>query len=425
MKSWLLIILIGLYGNIVFGQQVIFAGKLLDVKTGEWHSNALMTINEGRISDIKMDQQITDDGNIIDLSEYWVLPGLIDCHTHLTGNWYDEDFDTYTLPSPAYGIIGTVNAEHTIQAGFTTVRDLHSYFYADIALRDAINQGMIIGPRMKVSGPGLSMTGGHGAWGNWLSPQLELKENPGLIADGIDELRRETRNLIRLNVDWIKIFATGGFSSGTIPGASAYSEDELSIVVEEANKYGMRVAAHAHGEQGIINAINAGVSSIEHGSFLSQEAIDLIKEKDVFLCMDLLAAHYDLFEKDRKYEDQGIEDDSKELYEAIAGNFKAAYDQGVKMVFGTDSGVFPHGKNAEQFKLMVDAGMTEWDAIKSSTILAAELLREEDNMGSVEVGKFADLIAVKGNPVENIQVLEAVEFVMKGGVVVKPIQGGQ
>ena len=304
--------------------------------------------------------------------------------------------------------------------GLLLCADLHSYFYADVALRDAINQGWIPGPRMYVSGPGMSISGGHGAWGNWMSPQLSLKKNPGLIADGPDEVRKGSRLLIKNKVDWIKIFATGGFSThGTNPGAASYSLEEIKVVVEEANNYGIKIAAHAHGEEGIMNALNAGARSIEHGTFLTEKSISLLKEKDAFLCMDLLAAHYDLLEKKNNYLDKNLVRTNQEIYNQLESNFRKAYKSGIKMVFGTDAGVFPHGRNAEQFTLMTNAGMSNIDAIKCATIIAAELLEIQDDLGSIEKGKIADLIAVKGNPLEQIDVLEEVIFVMKNGKVFK------
>ncbi len=312
-----------------------------------------------------------------------------------------------------------INAKKTLDAGFTTTRDVWGHFYSDVAVRDAINKEIIPGPRMYVSGPALSITGGHGDWESWMSPQLGLSNNPDAVADGVDEVRKQVRLHIRNRVDLIKITATGGFSTGTIPGAASYSIEELKIAVEEAKKNGLKVAAHAHGADGIKNAIKAGVHSIEHATFIDQEAIELMKTHNVYLQMDLLAAHYDLFEAKKDYSDKKVDLNNIEIYEKLTDNFNMAYKQGVKMAFGTDSGVYPHGRNAEQFNLMVKAGMKEIDALRSATINAAELIGIEKQTGTIEVGKWADIIAVKGNPLEDVTVLEKVEFVMKGGKVYK------
>ena len=395
--------------------QYILAGGVLNLEKEQIDKNVLITILGNEISNIQVNPDMSKLSQYIDLSDYTILSGLIDCHTHLTGNWYlDEDeFDEYRLIPASYGILGTLNAKKTLEAGFTTVRDVHSNYYGDIAIKDAINIGWIDGPRMFVTGPGLSITGGHGAWGNWMAPQLELKDNPISVADGEDEVRKEVRKHLKFQVDWIKIFATGGFYSyGTTPGAASYSIEELGIAVEEARKQGRYVCAHAHGAEGIKNALKAGVKSIEHGTYLDDECIALFKEKNAYLVMDLKAAYFDLVET-------AVNSTSKQEYQDISDRLKKAYDAGVKIAFGTDAGVYPHGRNAEQFLLMKSAGMKEIDIIKSATIIAAELLGIEKELGSIKVGKIADIIAVEGNPLAEIQTLENVVFVMKDGKVYK------
>ncbi|MBS9462871.1 amidohydrolase family protein [Flagellimonas sp. 389] len=393
---------------------------MIDVVEGTLKNDVLVVIENSKILKIDKASNKNRYKDIIDLSEYTILPGLIDCHTHLTNPYFDKSIDVYETAIASYGILGTLYAKKTLDAGFTTVRDVGGYFYSDVALRDAIDKGWIPGPRMYVSGKSLSMTGGHGAWANWLAPHLQIQPNPGNIVDGEDEVRKQTRTLIKNSVDLIKINATGGFgTSKSIPGAASFTIEEMQAAVEEAQKRGLRVAAHAHGAEGIKNAVKAGVTSIEHGTFLDDESIQLMKNQKVYLVMDILAAHYELIEKNDDFSDKEINLNNQEMYQKLSDNFNIAYTQGVKMAFGTDASIFEHGRNAEQFHLMVKAGMTEIDAIKSATIVAARLIGIEDKAGSIEEGKWADIIAVKGNPLEDITVLEKAEFVMKYGKIYK------
>lgn len=403
----------------VFAQDditVIHAGKILDVRKGTYAENVLIIVKGDKIDRIAPISEKGKFGNVIDLSDHVLLPGLIDAHAHLTLNSYDSSVDPYELPAASYGIIGTVNAKKTLESGITTVRDIHSYFYSDIALRDAIAKGWIPGPRMYVSGPAITMTGGHGAWANWLSPQLELRPNPGSIADGPDEVRKAVREHIKLGVNVIKVMATGGFgTSGSIPGASSYTVDELKAVVDEAHKHGIRVAAHAHGAQGIKNAVIAGVDSIEHATFLDDESIELMKKHKVFLVMDLKGGYYDLIEKNNDYSDKSTGLSNQQMYREIEARFLLAYRSGVKMAFGTDSSVFPHERAVEQFRLMKKAGMAEADIVRSATLNAADLVGIANLAGSIEPGKWADIIAVKDDPLTDVSALERVVFVMKAG----------
>lgn len=378
-------------------------------------------MQNGTIQEITPAADTSGYNDVIDLTAYTVLPGLIDAHTHLCDNTHmGEAFDHWNYPAATFGIVGTVNAKRTLEAGFTTVRNVSEPFYADIALRDAINKGWIDGPRMYVSGAMITMSGGHGNWGNWIAHQHKVTTDAHVLADGVDEVRKATRIHIKYGADLIKLAATGGFGThGSIPGAASYTIEEMAAAVEEARKRGLKVTAHAHGAEGIKNAINAGVHSIDHGTFLDQEAIDLMKEKEVYLVMDLLAAHYDLIEKNKDYSDKQLSSSNQAEYDKYALRFAQAYRAGVKMAFGTDAGIYPHGQNAKQFRLMTEAGMSPSDAIRSATIGAADLIGIADEAGSIEVSKWADLIAVEGNPLENISVLEDVRFVMKGGTVYK------
>jgi imidazolonepropionase-like amidohydrolase len=347
---------------------------------------------------------------------------LIDLHTHLADrSWQpEEEFDYWALSAPAFGILGAIGAEATLQAGFTTIRNVSEPYYAGVAIRDAIEAGWIQGPRVLTAGPMISMTGGHGSWGNWMAPEHRLTTPAHAIADGEDEVRRAVREQIRANVDLVKLSATGGYGTeGTVPGAASYTEDELRAAVDEARKRGIHVAVHAHGAEGILNAIRAGAHSIEHASMIDAEGIAAARAAGTWLVMDLLAAHYDLIEADRNYSDKELEGDNRETYRDIEDAFRQAYQGGAPMAFGTDAGIYPHGRNAEQFALMVAAGMTPADALRSATIRAAELLGIDDDTGHTRVGARADLVAVDGDPLADPSVLTEIDFVMKAGEVVR------
>ena len=401
--------------------QEILAGRVLDVEAGVFLENVLIRVEDGIISEITEDFRGPSGEGIIDLSNLTLLPGLIDAHTHLCDNSFmGSHFDHWTYPAATFGIVGTVNAKKTLEAGFTTVRNVSEPFYADVALRDAINAGWIDGPRMYVSGQMITMSGGHGNWGNWIAPQHSVNTQADAVADGPDEVRKTTRIHIKHGVDLIKIATTGGFgTSNSIPGAASYTIDEIKAAVDEARKRGLKVAAHAHGAEGIKNAIAAGVQSIEHAAFLDQEAIEQMKNHDVFLVMDLLVAQYDLIEENKDYSDKDLPSENQAMFDDYLARFRKAYSAGVKMAFGSDAGIYPHGRNAEQFSLMVGAGMPELEAIRSATLKAAELIGIERQTGEIKVGKWADLIGVEGNPLEDISELERVVFVMKAGKIYK------
>lgn len=397
------------------------AARLLDVEAGAYVDDVLIEIVDGRIAGIEPAPGTLPAGTI-DLGDRTILPGLIDVHTHLADNTWmpEEDFDYWAMPPASFGIVGTVNARTMLHAGFTTVRNVSEAYFTGVALRDAIAAGWIEGPRVFASGPMISITGGHGAWGNWMAPHIEV-DGPGhAVADGEDEVRRTVREHIRAGVDLIKISATGGFgSAGTVPGAASYTEGELRAAVDEARKRGLHVAVHAHGEEGILNAIAAGAHSIEHASLIGPDGIAAAREAGTWVVMDLMGAHYDLIEVVRNYDDKELLGDNEAVYRDYERVFRATYEAGVRMAFGTDASVFPHGRAAEQFALMVAAGMTPADAIRSATIRAAELLGIEGDTGHLRPGARADLVAVRGDPLADPAVLTGIDFVMQGGRTVR------
>lgn len=402
--------------------KIIKAGKLIDVDNGAILTNQIILVENNKITDIGSNIKFPKDAEIIDLSNATVMPGLIDCHTHITfqpgENYYDDIFRKTLID---LAVVSNVYARKTLESGFTMVRDLGSEGLIDVSLRNAINENSLSGPRMLVSTFILSPTGGHGDLSGF-NPSIDWKGNKDFtgVADGADEIRKRVRNNIKWGADWIKFSATGGvLSEEESVGAPQYSLEEMKIIVEEANRWGKKVAAHAHGAEGIKLAIKAGVSSIEHGSFLDDEGIKLMKEKDIWLVSDIYNDDYIISEFSKKgYPDKIIEKE-RLVGKLQRENFTKALKLGVKIAYGTDSGVYPHGWNGKQFFYMVKYGMTPMQAIQSATINAADLIGWKDKTGSLKKGKFADIIAVKLNPLEDITTLENVKFVMKDGVIYK------
>ncbi|GAB2503984.1 amidohydrolase family protein [Microbulbifer agarilyticus] len=341
----------------------------------------------------------------------------MDMHVHLTGDAHTHGYRRLAVSSVRSALTGAKNARISLDKGFTTMRNLGAGGYADVALRDAINDGDIPGPRLFVSGPAIGITGGH--CDNNLLP-AEYDAVGGGVADGPWAVRAKVRENLKYGADLIKLCATGGvMSKGTEPGAQQLALEEMQAAVTEAHNRGTTVAAHAHGTAGIKAAIRAGVDSVEHASFLDKEAIRLAKKHGTVLSMDIYVTEYILSEGEKA----GILPESLEKERRVGGkqreSFRYAVEEGVKMVFGSDAAVYPHGQNARQFSRMVTFGMTPLQALQGSTINAAELLGKQEDLGSIRVGKLADLVAVPGNPLEDISVMENVQFVMKDGEVFK------
>ena len=370
---------------------------------------------------INHDQPIT----LIDLSDSFVLPGLIDCHTHLTGQNHSasERMRRRMQESQAHAAIdGVANAKKTVEAGFTTVRNVGSPGSVALALRDRIKSGVIPGPRMFVSGPAVSVTGGHGDPTNSMSPVLrpELQDHLN-TADGPSEARKAVRARIREGVDLIKITATGGVLSPTAAGVDQqFFDDELESIVEAARMMGRKVAAHAHGTDGINAALRAGVASIEHGTYLDDESIRLFIENDAYLVPTI---HAGKFVEDKAkidgYFPEAIQKKAAAVGPLIQDSFGRANKAGVNIAFGTDVGVGAHGTNAEEFIYMHEAGMSNEDCLISATINAATLIGVENQIGTIEQGKLADIIAVRTNPLEDISALLEIHFVLANGRLIK------
>lgn len=402
--------------------KAIKAGKLVDVVTGTVLTNQIILIDSNKITDVGASVSIPPNAEVIDLSNSTVLPGLIDCHTHLTSDPGDNYYEDIFRKTPIdYAVRAHIYAERTLKAGFTMVRDVGSTDLIDVSLRDAINEGVIPGPRMLVATFMIGATGGHADLSGF-SPNLDWKSNKDFtgVADGIDEIRKRVRNNVKFGADWIKFAATAGvLSEEESVGAAQYSLEEMTALVDEAHRWGKKVAAHAHGTEGIKLAIKAGVTSIEHGSLLDDEGIQLMKQKGTWLVADIYNDDYILAEYAKKGFPEKIVNKEKLIGRLQRENFAKAVKAGVKVAFGTDAGVYPHGWNAKQFFYMVKFGLTPMQAIQSATINAADLLDWKTKTGSISKGKMADIIAVDGNPLDDITILEHVKFVMKEGTVYK------
>jgi imidazolonepropionase-like amidohydrolase len=400
----------------------IKAGKLIDVVSGTVLTNQIILIDSNKIINVGPGIPIPKNAKVIDLSNSTVLPGLMDCHTHLThqagDNYYEEIFRTTPIND---AISSYMYAKKTLDAGFTMVRDVGSWGLIDISLRNAINEGVVEGPRMLVSAFPIGSTGGHVDLTGF-NPDIDWKGNKDFtgVADGVDQIRKRVRNNIKWGADWIKFMASGGvLSEEETPGLPQYSFEEMKALVDEAHMWGKKVCAHAHGTEAIKLAVKAGVTSIEHGSLLDDEGIQLMKEHGTYLVSDIYNDDYILAEYTKKGYPEKIMNKERMIGRLQRENFEKAAKAGVKIAYGTDAGVYPHGWNGKQFYHMVKYGLTPMQAIQSATINAADLLDWKDKTGSITKGKLADIIAVDKNPVDDITVLEHVKFVMKDGVVYK------
>lgn len=395
----------------------VFADAMLDVVSGNIIKQPLIEIQDGKIIDIKANSQSPKPAGTIDLSGHTLLPGLMDMHVHLTSDANQHGYKRLASSLPRVTLTGVKHAKATLMAGFTTVRNVGAPGFADVALRDAINDGDIEGPRMFVAGRSLGVTGGH-CDNNLLPFEFGVKSEG--VADGPWAVREKVRENIKFGATAIKFCATGGvLSKGTKVGVQQYTLQEMQAITDEAHMRGLTVAAHAHGTEGIVTAIKAGVDSIEHASFINDEAIELAKQKGTYFSMDIYVTEYILGEGAKA----GILEESLAKERTVGKkqreNFNKAVKAGVNMVFGSDAGVYPHGDNPKQFSRMVEFGMTPLQAIQAATINPANLLKQTQILGSIEIGKFADIVAVKGNPLDNISLLENVVFVMKEGKIFK------
>jgi imidazolonepropionase-like amidohydrolase len=396
----------------------IKAGRLIDTKTGVVTNNAFILIEGDKITAVGPNVTVPAEVEVIDLKDKTVAPGLIDCHTHMTfqpGNYYEDIFRKSPID---VAVVAHVYARRTLEAGFTTVRDVGAGEFIDVALRNAINRGDVVGPRMQVATLTVGATGGHGD-NNGFSPYLKFGGFSGL-ADGVDEIRKLIRIEVKYGADLIKMIATAGvLSEEESVGAPQFSQEEMNAIVEEAKMWGKRVAAHAHGAEGIKRAVRAGVTSIEHGSLIDDEGVKMMKERGTYLVADIYNDDYILAEFAKLGYPDKIIDKERMVGRTQRENFQKAAKAGVKLAYGTDAGVYPHGWNAKQFAHMVKWGLTPMQAIQTATANAADLLGWNDKVGVIAPGAFADIIAVDGDPLKDVTELERVKFVMKGGMVYK------
>jgi imidazolonepropionase-like amidohydrolase len=403
--------------------KLVKAARLLDPAAGKVLAGYAVLIENDRVKAVgpaaDLAKSLPAGAAVIDLGDTTILPGLIDCHTHVTGqpeNFYEDIFRKSPIDQAT---TSHIYARRTLDAGFTTIRNVGADNYVDFALRNAINAGKLPGPRILASGPALSATGGHGDL-NGMSPYIRFEGDINGIANGVEEVRKKVRENVKYGADCIKILATAGvLSEEESVGLPQYTLEEMKAAVDEAAVWGKKVAAHAHGTEGIKLAIKAGVASVEHSSFIDDEGIKLALAHGTYLVFDIYNDDYIMAEYGRLGYPEKILAKEKLVGRTQRENFTKALKAGCKMAFGTDAGVYPHGWNAKQFHTEVVWGMTPMQAIQSATTTAADLLGWNTKVGQLAPGFYADLIAVKGDPTVNETVLEHVDFVMKGGEIYK------
>ena len=403
---------------------IIHAGRLIDGRSDELQTEMSIVVENGTITEVVSGfLKPAESDKLIDLSEYTVMPGLMDMHTHLMGQHSKDSYtEKFFMEESDYALRSTMFARATLMAGFTTVRDLGDNGINSVSLRKAINEGWIIGPRIYTAGKSIATTGGHADPTNGLKGDYRRDAGPleGVI-NGADDARKAVRQRYKDGADLIKLTATGGVLSLAASGQNPqFTDEELKAIVETAKDYNMVVTVHAHGAEGMKRAVLAGVNSIEHGTYMTDEIMELMKERGTYFVPTNMAGEWVA----KKAEEPGyfpeiVRPKAAAIGPAIRETFSKAYKAGVKIAFGTDSGVSPHGENAHEFELMVEGGMPPMKAIQSATLEGARLLRVEEKLGTVEATRLADLVAVQGNPLDDISVMRNVVFVMKEGEVYK------
>lgn len=395
----------------------ITAARLVDTVAGKVIEQPLVLVDGERIVEVRRGTDIPAGYEHVDLGGATLLPGLIDCHVHISyesGDYYQQALRESHVDD---AIMAPTYARRTLDAGFTTIRNLGARDFVDIALKRAIDAGKIEGPRIIAAGHGIGSTGGH-ADNSGMSPWLNYEGFSG-VADGELEIRKKVREQVKYGAGVIKIMATAGvLSEEDSAGAPQYSQEEMNAAVDEARRWERKVAAHAHGAEGIKMAIRAGVASVDHGSFLDDEAIALLKDHGTYLVADVYNDDYILSEFTRLNYPQKIIEKERYVGRTQRESFRKAVKAGVKIAFGTDAGVFPHGWNGKQFAKMVEWGATPMQAIQAATVNAADLIGWSKDVGAIAPGHYADIIAVDGDPLQDVRELEDVDFVMKGGRVV-------
>lgn len=396
---------------------VIRAARLFVPETGQMLDHPVIVIRGNKIESVGSGAPTPAGARVLDLGGATVLPGFIDVHTHLTIDAGSGGYEGLGVSVPRSALTGAKNARLTLLAGFTTVRNVGAEGYSDVALRDAIAAGDVPGPRMQVSGPPLGITGGH-CDSNLLAPEFHFSAEGA--ADGVDAVVHKVREVIKYGADVVKFCASGGvFSKGDNPRLEQYSPAEMQALIAEAHRLGRKVATHAHSAISIRDAVIAGVDSVEHGIFLDEEGIRLMKQHHTFL----VPTSYPLFwfeeHAPRMNLPPWVREKAAIIIPAAKQNMRSAFASGVRVALGTDAGVYPHGENGGEFRSMVTLGLSPVQALQAGTINAAELMGWSDRIGSVSAGKLADLVAVSANPVADVRVLQHVQFVMKDGVVYK------